>query len=152
MLRAPAPHLATRTEPYLVKSFVSKGSETGYLNITNYISFESELYVNCSKAIGHTINAIPVLLQTSLLCVKNAAVYSNKRQPYYRMENFVLKGFGAKYLNITNHVSCETELPVDCSKVIKLKINAISFPPHTSFTVYPERIERYNSLLSGSTV
>ena len=41
----------TVTEPYLVKSFVSKGSETRYLNIPNHISFEAELHLDCSKAL-----------------------------------------------------------------------------------------------------
>ena len=106
----------TITEPYLVKSFVSKGSETDYLNITNHI-FEAELHVDCSKAIWNTINAIPVLLQTSFTVCRNTTVCSRKRQSQYRMESFVLKGFETRHLNITNHVSFETELPLDCSEV-----------------------------------
>ena len=120
---------------YLVKSFVSKGSETEYLNITNHIPFEAELYVDCSKAIQNTINAIPVLLKTIFTLCQNTIVCSSRRQPQHRMESFVLKGSETRHLNITNQLSFDTELPVDCSKIIQYVINAISFPPQTSLLV-----------------
>ena len=105
-----------------MKSFVSKGSETSYLNIRKHMSFEAELHVYCSKAIWNAINAIRVLLQTSFTVCQNATVCSSERQSQYRMESFVLKGFETRHLNITNHVSFETELSVDCSKVIYITI------------------------------
>ena len=39
-----------RQPPYYMESFVSKGSETVYITILDYISFEAELHVDCSKA------------------------------------------------------------------------------------------------------
>ena len=47
---------------------------------------------------------------------KNTTVCSSNRQSQYPMESFV-KGFETRHLNITNHVSFETELPVNCRKV-----------------------------------
>ena len=110
--------VATLTEPYIVKSFVSKGSDTEHLIITNHIPFEAELYVDCSKAIQNTINTIPVLLKTSFTLCQNTTVCSSRRQPQHRMESFVLKSSETRHLNITNHLLFDTELSVDCSKVI----------------------------------
>ena len=44
----------------------------------------------------------------------------------------MLKGFETRHVNITNNVLFETELPVDCSKVIKFAITAI-FPTPDRF-------------------
>ena len=43
--------------PVPYERFVSKGSDTEYLTISNYISFEPELHVDCSKAFKDIINA-----------------------------------------------------------------------------------------------
>ena len=82
--------------------WVSKHNKT-------YIPFEAELYVDCSKAIQNTINAIPVLLKTIFTLCQNTIVCSSRRQPQHRMESFVLKGSETRHLNITNQLSFDTE-------------------------------------------
>ena len=142
--------VATLTEPYLVKSFVSKGSETEHLNITNHIPFKAELYVDCSKAIQNTINAIPALLKTSFTVCQNTTVCSSRRQPQNRMESFVSKGSETRHLNITNHLPFDAELPVDCSKLIWFTINAIPFPPQTGLPA-SRAYTKYHSLLKQTS-
>ena len=54
----------------------------------------------------------------SFTVCQNTTVLSSKCQTQYRMASIVLKGFETMHLNIAIDVSFETELPLDCSKVI----------------------------------
>ena len=105
--------------PYLIESFVSKGSETVYFTISNYISFGAELHVGCSKAFWNIINAI-LPSSNDFYCVSQACikVCSSRRQPPYHMKSFVSKGSETVYLTILNYISFEAEWHVDCSKAL----------------------------------
>ena len=111
-----------------MESFVLKGFETRHLNITNNVSFETELPVDCSKVIWFTITAIFSFPRRDLPCIPgvplNIAVSPSRRQPPYHMISFVSEGSETMYLTILNHISFEAELHVDCSKDFWNMINA----------------------------
>ena len=96
-------------------------------------------------------NAIPFRQETSFTeYPERIEIYHSlpsKRQPCYCMESFVLKGFGTRYLNTTNRVSLETQLPIDCSEINQLTMKAIFASPN-KFTSCPERVWRYHSMLN----
>ena len=102
-----------------MESFVLKDFETRRLNITNNVSFETELPVDCSKVILFTITAIfpspYVFYRASLVCIEYCSIPKQASAPYH-MESFVSKGSETVYLTILNYISFEAELHVDCCK------------------------------------
>ena len=78
-------------------------------------------------------------------------VCSSKRQSQYSMDSFVLIGFETRHLNITNNVSFEPELPVDCSKVIWFTITAIFSSPRRVLLCIPSVCEDITSLLKQTS-
>ena len=124
-----------------MESFVLKGFEARHLNITNNVSFETELPVDCSKVIWLTITAIFSSTRRVLTCIpgvlSNTTVSPSRRQPPYLMESFVSKGFETVYLTILNYISFEAELHVDCSKAFWNIINAILPSPNEFLLCVP---------------
>ena len=103
-----------------MESFVLKGFETRHLSITNNISFETELAVDCSKVIQFKITAFFSFPRLVLPCIPdvplNTTVCLSRRQPPYHMESFVSKGSETVYLTILNYISFGAKLHVDSSK------------------------------------
>ena len=60
---------------------------------------------------GHIGNPV----RTSFTMCQNSTDSSSKRQSEYCMESFVPKGRETRHRNVTNNISCETELSVDNS-------------------------------------
>ena len=117
-----------------MESFMLKGFETKHLNITNNVSFETELPVDCSKVIWFTITAIfpsrpDGFHPASRACIK---YYSMLKQasapiPYGKFCIKRLWDCVSCQVAILNYMSFEAELYVDCSKSFWNIINAI-FP------------------------